>query len=352
MSPRERALDRGRRRALQPRIGRLPRELVAPVDLDEVREPVRRDLEAVTERMSSVLGNGSPLIADVNAHLSRMKGKLFRPTLLLLSSRVMGRRPAERIRLGGVVELIHLATLVHDDAIDESHLRRGLATVNARWGHKVSVIMGDYLYSRAMSEIAASGDLTLIAMAAEVTNAMAVGEMMQIAQASALETEDEDYFALISRKTASLIATACAMGAHLGARESVSELDRFGHNLGMAFQIVDDLLDLCGEEQVMGKSPGSDLRGLKATLPILHAFRNAGARDRERLVAAFRSPAQALQDEEWLVELADGTGGLDYARASAAGYAEAAVAALADLPATEDVRALRAAVGYVLQRER
>jgi octaprenyl-diphosphate synthase len=329
-----------------------PREPATLISLDEVREPVEADLEAVTECMISVLESGSPLISDVNGHLFSMKGKLFRPTLLLLASRVLGGRPPERIRMGGVVELIHLATLVHDDAIDESYLRRGLPTVNAKWSHKVSVIMGDYLYSRAMAEIADSGDLVLISMAAEVTNAMAVGEMQQIARGSALETDDEDYFDLIGKKTARLIATACAIGAHLGAREQAPRLERFGYSLGMAFQIVDDLLDFCGDEEVMGKRPGADLRELKATLPILHAYRNAESRDRERLVAAFRAESLGAEDEEWLVELAGESGGLDYARAAAAHYAEDALAALVDLPPCDEVKALQAAVGYVLQRER
>jgi octaprenyl-diphosphate synthase len=329
-----------------------PREPATLISLEEVREPVEADLDAVIERMGVVLRGGSPLISDVNGHLFNMKGKLFRPTLLLLCARALGRRPPERIRLGGVVELIHLATLVHDDAIDESQLRRGLPTVNAKWSHKVSVIMGDYLYSRAMAEIADSGDLALISRAAEVTNAMAVGEMLQIARGSALETADEDYFALIGKKTASLIATACAMGAHLGAPEHVAELERFGYHLGMAFQIVDDLLDFCGDEEVMGKRPGTDLRELKATLPMLHAYRNAGASDRERLVCAFRTASLAADDEEWLVELAAESGGLDYARAAAARYAETALASLAALPPSEELKGMQAAVGYVLQRER
>ncbi len=332
-----------------------PRAPATLISLEEVRAPVEADLASVTRRMVEVLQNGFPLISDVNGHLFRTKGKLFRPTLLLLASRVRGRRPAERIRLGGVVELIHLATLVHDDAIDESRLRRGLPTINAKWSHKVSVIMGDYLYSRAMAELAASGDLELIAMAAEVTNAMAVGEMMQVARGSALETGDDEYFTLIDRKTASLMATACAMGAHLGAPESVGELERFGHDLGMAFQIVDDLLDLCGDEEVMGKRPGSDLRELKATLPILFAYRQAGAGDRERLRSIFRSGATgalAGEDEEWLVEVASASGGLAYARASASRYADSALSTLADLPPTEELKSLQAAVAYVLQRER
>jgi len=329
-----------------------PREPATLVGLDEVRQPVEADLEAVTDRMAEVLRSGFPLIADVNGHLFRARGKLLRPTLLLLASRVRGRRPGERIRLAGVVELIHMATLVHDDAIDSSELRRGLPTVNAQWSHKVSVIMGDYLYSRAMAEIAASGDLRLITMAAEVTNAMAVGEMIQIARGSALQAADEEYFALIGKKTASLIATACAMGAHLGAREDVSALERFGWNLGMAFQIVDDLLDFCGDQDVMGKTPGSDLRELKATLPLLYAYRRAEGAERERLAEAFGAESLSEADESWLLELAERSGGLDYARASAARYAESAVADLAHLPATDELRALQAAVGYVLQRER
>jgi octaprenyl-diphosphate synthase len=325
---------------------------LAPPDLDEIRALVLTDLEAVVQRMAIVLANGFPLISDVNGHLARMRGKLFRPTLLLLSARVLGRQPPERIRMGGVVELIHLATLIHDDAIDESQLRRGLPTINAKWSHKVSVIMGDYLYSRAMVELADAGDQTLIAMAAEVTNAMAVGEMMQVGQGSDLETDEDAYFALIENKTARLIATACGMGAHLGAREVLPELERFGYSLGMAFQIVDDLLDFCGDEEVMGKQPGSDLRGLKATLPILHAFRHAGGRDRERLQSIFRSQTLTLADEDWVLALADESGGLAHARACAARYAESASEALASVPPSGELKALQNAVSYVLQRER
>ncbi|MFN2431494.1 MAG: polyprenyl synthetase family protein [Gemmatimonadota bacterium] len=329
-----------------------PRAPATLLSLEEIRAPVEADLDLVTERMAAVLRSGSPLIADVNGHLFRTRGKLFRPTLLLLASRVLGRRPAERIRLGGVVELIHLATLVHDDAIDDSQLRRGLPTVNAKWSHKVSVIMGDYLYSRAMAELAGSGDLALITMGAEVTNAMAVGEMMQIARGSALEGGEEEYFALIERKTASLIATACAMGAHLGAPEREAELERFGRELGLAFQIVDDMLDLCGDEQVMGKRPGADLRELKPTLPLLHAFRQAEPADRARLGAAFRSPPLQDGDEDWLVALAAESGGLEHAREIAARHGARALEALADLPPSEELKALQAAVTYVLQRER
>ena len=320
--------------------------------LDELRAPVAADLEAVTERMAVALRSGFPLIADVNGHLFRARGKLFRPTLLLLAARVAGERPPERIRLGGVVELIHLATLVHDDAIDDGTLRRGLPTVNAKWSRKVSVIMGDYLYSRAMAELAGSGDLALIGMGAEVTNAMAVGEMMQIAQGHALDTSEEHYFALIERKTAALIGTACAMGAHLGARRWTGELERFGRHLGMTFQIVDDLLDFCGHEELMGKRPRSDVRELKATLPLLYAFRQAPSRDRERLRDAFRSAALADGEEDWIVALAAESGGLDYARAAAARYADLALEAAAALPEGDATRALQGAVAYVLQRER
>jgi geranylgeranyl pyrophosphate synthase len=142
------------------------------------------------------------------------------------------------------------------------------------------------------------------------------------------------------------------MGAHLGAPEHVAELERFGYHLGMAFQIVDDLLDFCGDEEVMGKRPGTDLRELKATLPMLHAYRSADGPDRERLVSAFRTVSLAPDDEEWLVELAAESGGLDYARAAAARYADTALASLATLPPSEELKGMQAAVGYVLQRER
>lgn len=323
-----------------------------PPKLSAIQEPVRERLERVGDEIRRIVVSDFDDIEEVNEHLLFMRGKLFRPTLLLLSSRIAGREHDDTLTLAAVVELVHLATLVHDDAVDHSALRRGLPTVNALWTHQVAIIMGDYLYSRGVSELARIGNLDALAVLANAANEMSVGEMRQLTSYDALDFTEDDYYRLIAAKTASLMSASCEMGAIAGAPEHREALARFGHNLGMAFQIADDLLDYTGTEAVTGKPTGHDLRERKVTLPLVEALARADAEE-SREIRSFFTRVDPTDDEiARIVEIVVERGGLDYARQAAARYADCAREALAGGPDGPATDALLDAVSYAVDRRR
>lgn len=323
-----------------------------PPKLSSIQAPVREPLERVGDEIRRIVLSDFEEIEEVNEHLLFMRGKLFRPTLLLLASGVSGREHDHTLTLAAVVELVHLATLVHDDAVDHSALRRGLPTVNALWTHQVAVIMGDYLYSRGVSELARIGNLDALAVLANAANEMSVGEMRQLTSHDALDFTEADYDRLIAAKTASLMSAACEMGAIAGAPEHRSALASYGHNLGMAFQVADDLLDYTGTEAVTGKPTGHDLRERKVTLPLISALERVSPAE-EAEVRSFFTRIDPTDDEiARVVDIVVARGGLEYAGGVAARYADAARAALESIPEGPASTSLMDAVEYAVHRVR
>jgi octaprenyl-diphosphate synthase len=293
-----------------------------------------------------------PLIATVNSHLFQMQGKMFRPTLLLLADEATGALDPRTTTLAAVVELIHLATLVHDDSVDHSVLRRGMPTINSLFSHQVSVIMGDYLYSRAVIELVRLDDLEPLRVLSRVTNEMTVGEMRQLLAHEPLDFTEEEYDLLIQAKTASLLSGACEVGALRAVPAERVALRRFGEALGMAFQIVDDLLDYTGDPSVTGKPTGSDLREHKVTLPLIAALPTMPGDDR-RLVNRLMETAEPSDDQiGQVIEAVRDAGGFDYARGRALRLAEQADAELDALVPSPARDALRASITYVVDRRR
>jgi octaprenyl-diphosphate synthase len=318
--------------------------------LAEIQRPVQHRLEGVVDELRRIVLSDFRAIDEVNDYLLAARGKLFRPTLLLLSTEIGGSGCEDAVTLAAVVELVHLATLVHDDAVDHSVLRRGMPTVNALWNHQSAIIMGDYLYSRAVMELAVFDDVELIRVLSRATNEMSVGEMRQLVSCEALQFTEPEYYRLIACKTASLMAAACELGALAGNTEYREPLAHFGNQLGMAFQVIDDLLDYTETEAVTGKPSGHDLREHKVTLPLIAALREMNARDRREVEAFFAEPAPTDEGIARIVDLVREYGGLDYARQRAEAFGAEAAAALIALPATEAADALRDAVTYVLGR--
>ncbi|OLC98770.1 MAG: hypothetical protein AUI88_03085 [Gemmatimonadetes bacterium 13_1_40CM_3_70_8] len=323
---------------------------LAPVSLGDIQRPVAGELELVAEELRRIIAADFPIIALVNEHLLRMKGKLFRPTLLLLSHRASGADDARTVTLAAVVELIHLATLVHDDSVDHSVLRRGMPTINALFSHQVAVIMGDYLYSRAIIELVGLDDLAPLRVFGRVTNEMTIGEMRQLEAHDKLAYDEAQYDELIRSKTASLLAGACEVGALRAPAPYREALARFGLRLGMAFQITDDLLDYTEREAVTGKPSGLDLKEHKVTLPLIAALAAMGPGQR-RLVAelmATPDPGDPLVAE--VMQLVETAGGLDYARRRALELAQRAEAELEILPPSPARDALRDSIAYAVER--
>jgi octaprenyl-diphosphate synthase len=324
----------------------------APVTLAALQRPLGPRLDRVQEELRRIVEADFGLIAEVNAHLFQMQGKMFRPTLVLLAEEATGSRDPRATILAAVIELIHLATLVHDDSVDHSVLRRGMPTVNSLFSHQVSVIMGDYLYSRAVIELVRLDDLEPLRVLSRVTNEMTIGEMRQLLAYDPLEFSEEQYDLLIRSKTASLVSAACEVGALHGSSEERKALRRFGEALGMAFQIVDDLLDYTEDASVTGKPFGSDLREHKVTLPLIAALPRMGAEERRRVSRLLQT---AEPDDAQIAEVilaVEQAGGLDYARERAHRLAQQAESELECLPASSAREALRASITYVIDRRR
>ena len=326
---------------------------LAPVTLEDLQAPLRSRLHEVREELRRIVEADFGLIAEVNSHLMQMQGKLFRPTLVLLADEATQGPRRRSVTLAAIVELIHLATLVHDDSVDHSVLRRGMPTINSLFSHQISVIMGDYLYSRAITELVALDEMAPLRVLGRVTNEMTIGEMRQLlAHDDPLRFSEDQYDLLIRSKTASLLAGACEVGALDASEEERAALRRFGGALGMAFQIVDDLLDYTESEAVTGKPSGLDLREHKVTLPLIAALPRMPDAGRRAVEELMQTPQPADDQIASVVAAVTAAGGLEYARERAlelAQRAEAALEALRPSPARE---ALRASVSYVLERRR
>lgn len=327
------------------------RPQLARVGLESVQQPVKEELDAAFSELSRIVAAEYPLIDMVNQHLLRIKGKMFRPTLLLLSVQATDNVRPRSVTLAAVVELIHLATLIHDDSVDHSVLRRGQPTVNALFSHQIAVIMGDYLYSRAIIELVGMNDLEPLRVLSRVTNEMTVGEMREIEAHDVLDFTQDDYDRLIDAKTASLMAGACEVGAVGADPESRESLRRYGRCLGMAFQIVDDLLDYSGTEDVTGKPAGLDLREHKITLPLIAALSEMDQEERGLVDALMADPTPSDGQIAGIIRIVERRGGIAAARQRAQHFAELAESELRLIPESRARDALRDCISYVLERQ-
>lgn len=318
--------------------------------LREIQAPVRERLDEVGAEMWRIVADPNQLVQDVSQHLMSMKGKMFRPTLVLLASMADGHGERRATTMGAVAELIHLATLVHDDAVDHSVLRRGMPTVNALYSHQVSIIFGDFLYSRALLALVKDGDLEALRIFTAASNELSLGEIRQLAAIDALAFTEADYEALIRAKTASLFRAACEVGARCGAERHLPALSRFGERLGMAFQVADDLLDYTEEQATIGKPSGLDLTEHKVTLPLIAALRDMTPAARQRVDALFSTPEPDDVAVAEVIVLVGEAGGIEYARRRGDEYAEQAEEALAGLPESPARTALSDTIAYVMDR--
>lgn len=318
--------------------------------LAEIQAPVRNRLDEVPVEMARIVSSDLPLVGQVSSHLLAMRGKLFRPTLLLLSSCTTDAVAEKAVPLAACLELIHLATLVHDDAVDHSALRRGMPTVNSLFSHQISVIMGDFLYSTALTRLVGIGDIEALRALTRASTEMTLGEMRQLAVAAPLAFSEEDYYALIRSKTASLMRAACEIGALAGAPDHRDALGAYGENLGMAFQITDDLIDYTEAKETTGKPAGLDLHEHKVTLPLIFALRRAPAAERAAIEKVFGSDDPGAESIARVVAIVGERGGFEYARERGEVYASRARDALSELPATVARTALEASISYVMER--
>ncbi|WP_031371868.1 polyprenyl synthetase family protein [Lysobacter antibioticus] len=320
-------------------------------DLATIQSLARDDMAAVDALIRRRLSSDVVLINQVAEYIVGAGGKRLRPMLLLLAAGALNHRGPDAHQLAAVVEFIHTATLLHDDVVDESDLRRGRKTANAVWGNAASVLVGDFLYSRSFQLMVELDRLEVMKILADTTNQIAEGEVLQLLHVRNPDTDETAYLRVIERKTAVLFAAATRLGAVLaGADAEVQQrMHDYGMALGYAFQIADDVLDYASDAQTLGKNLGDDLAEGKATLPLIHAIAHSDDTTRARLRAAVEHGDTEAMPE--VLAAIHATGGLDYSRKRACDYAAAAEAALDALEENDYTVALRGLARYAVSRD-
>ncbi|HIY70114.1 MAG TPA: polyprenyl synthetase family protein [Candidatus Luteimonas excrementigallinarum] len=319
-------------------------------DLAAIQAFSAADMAGIDALIRHRLASDVVLINQVAEHIISAGGKRLRPMLVALAGRACGGHGAEHHQLAAIIEFIHTSTLLHDDVIDESDLRRGRSTANAIWGNAASVLVGDFLYSRSFQLMVELDRMEVMRILADATNRIAEGEVLQLLHVRNPDVDEAAYLQVIERKTAVLFAAGTRLGALAsGADEAVQQrLHDYGLQLGYAFQIADDMLDYSAEGAALGKNLGDDLAEGKATLPLIHAMAHADAPVRERLRAIVEAGDAGAMDE--VMAAIHACGSLEYSHRRAVEYAEAAEAALDGLPESEAVAALRGLARYAVER--
>lgn len=319
---------------------------------ERARALVAADLAEVNRLILEKLHSQVPLIPELARHLIAAGGKRVRPLLTLLSARLCGYDGRRHIALATCVEFIHTATLLHDDVVDDSSLRRGSPSANAIFGNKAPVLVGDFLFSRAFQLMVADGSLEVLRILAEASAIIAEGEVAQLVTANDTNIDEEDYFRVIRAKTAALFRAACEIGAVVASRPAaeVEALATYGENLGIAFQLVDDALDYGADEAVLGKAVGDDFRDGKITLPVLFAYRDGDADEREFWQRTLGRLEQTPEDLARAQELLARHRALERTLERARAYGETARRALALFPPSPHRRAMLDLVDFCLER--
>ena len=318
----------------------------------EVFDLLHDDLRAIEREFGKDAVSSVTVITEIADYLREGGGKRLRPSLLLLAARCLGYSGEGMIRLGAVVEMVHTATLVHDDIIDAADIRRGRPSPNTNWGNPKCVLAGDWLYMQAFKVALGEKNFRVLDLLISLTQKMVEGELLQMEKLG-LAVSESEYNELIYRKTACLFEVSMRLGAVLAGADDATErcLGDYGHALGLAFQIVDDLLDLTAAEEVLGKPVASDLREGKATLAVIHALSNASPKEREAIVTVLEEQGFATVSYDAVLDILRRHGSVGYAMQVAAQHAEVAKAALEAVPDSEYKRALLWVPDFVLTRD-
>ncbi len=322
--------------------------------LSQIFEPIRADLEKVDREFGRQVESQVDLIPKIGKYIQMSGGKRIRPAVLLMAARLTGYQGERAILYAAVVEFIHTATLVHDDIIDDSELRRGRLAVHSRWGNDITVLLGDYLYIKSMALALTYDTLDIVRLLCDVTLRMIEGELYQLTKNGDADITEEQHFDIIRRKTAYLFGGCAQIGGMLGkvSEEQAQALREYGFNLGIAFQLVDDLLDFTGDAVALGKPIGADLREGKMTLPLIHLLQQreeVGERIVRDIIAS-RSVSEAQWSE--LLRILKEHRSTDYAYRRASEFAERAKKPLYAFPPSSERNALLALPDYVLSRDR
>ncbi len=334
----------------KPEIGAAP-AVLAGVRLEDVYIPIQDELVKVQQILRAELQSDTPFVDELLEHSWLMGGKRIRPVFLLLSGASCGDIGQAHLQMAAALEMIHTATLVHDDVLDEAKTRRHRATTNATWGAKVSVLLGDYLFTHAFHVGALSGSADALRMLARASNRVCEGEMRQNSWQGDFDLTEQNYLRMITEKTAELCGVGCQIGAFLSgaSKEAVAGFESYGRNLGVAFQIIDDILDIVGSPGSVGKTLGTDLLNQKPTLPVIHSLENSNQEARAKFIGVLTDSDSRTSDLlPFLIE----NNSIEYARGVAQSYAQAATQFAEGLEENDYSRSLLLLAQFVLDRTR
>lgn len=323
------------------------------MNIHEIASPVLNDLEQFETDFARSLHSDIPLAEQVVRYIADKKGKRIRPMLVFLTARLHGDATPKTMQSSIVIEMLHTATLVHDDVVDDSTLRRGSPTVNNIWDNKISVLVGDFLFSKTLTSMLDIQDFTALSIFSETTKQITEGELLQIEMDHDYNMDEPTYLNLIAKKTASLFSASCQLGILSVSQNSADrqKMKDFGHHLGMAFQIKDDLLDYTGTELLLGKPTGNDIRENKITLPLIYSLSQTPAKSKKRIISLLQKKKKTDDDIQSVVAFVRDAGGVDYSFATAQKYARSAGMSLSTYPDSIYKSNLANLVDFTVHRE-
>jgi octaprenyl-diphosphate synthase len=321
--------------------------------LDEIKSPIKAHLEEFERKFRISMKSSVPLLDIITRYILKRKGKQMRPMFVFLTADITGGIKESTYIAASLIELLHTATLVHDDVVDDSNVRRGFFSINALWKNKVAVLVGDYLLSKGLLLALDHDEFNLLKIVSEATREMSEGELLQIEKARKLDISEEIYFEIIRKKTATLISSCCACGAYSAgaSTEIVQKMKLFGEKVGIAFQIKDDLFDY-ETSNITGKPNGIDIKEKKMTLPLIYLLSNSGFVDKRKIINVVKNHNNNPEKVASVIEMVNQSGGIGYAREKMNLFHNEALNILSDFNETESSKALRQLVSYTINRKK
>lgn len=326
---------------------------MSTIKLSEITKSVDDELKAFNHHFSKSLKSKVGLVDLVTKYILKQKGKKIRPLLVLLSANLCGTISERTYRGATLVELLHTATLVHDDVVDNADKRRGFPSINAVWKNKIAVLMGDYLLARGLMISVDGNDFDFLKVITDTVKRMSEGELLQISKTRKLNIDEETYFRIISDKTASLLETCCKIGAQSATKDEnkIEAMRRYGEYLGLAFQIRDDVLDFVGSSKLLGKSPGADIKEKKLTLPLIHALKSSTEGERKHIISLVKESDKQENINE-VINFINRYQGIEYAEAKAKEFSENAKLQLDKFDDSESKKSLENLINFVSERKK
>ncbi len=322
-------------------------------DLEQIREPVKRELKEFEKHFKSVMKSSVPLMDIITNYILRRKGKQLRPTFVLLTSSMLGVINPSTYTAASLIELLHTASLVHDDVVDESYERRGFFSLNALWRSKIAVLVGDYLLSKGLLLSVERQEYELLKIVSEAVREMSEGELLQLRKSRRLDITMDEYFDVIRKKTAALIAACTASGARAVStdEDTISRMKLFGENTGIAFQIKDDLFDYDRNGKI-GKPTGNDIKEKKMTLPLIYSLQQCNTSEKRRIIHIIRHQNKNARKVDEVMNFVDKYNGLEYAEGKMRFYKERAMEILQSFPQNPSRDSLAHLVNFTIERKK